>query len=119
MFIEPYQKIISKTYYNKENQYDVDLYQMSYYLRNAINDPEKMNNCYLLMDDTTDHLFLYLRMLEDKGARVSFKTRKELKAGDTVIVWEQHVKDYIATNYNYETIENYNVVSKYKLMEKL
>jgi 4-amino-4-deoxy-L-arabinose transferase-like glycosyltransferase len=117
IFIGPYQKIINKTYYSKEISWDEDLYQMSYYIRSAIDYPQKIDNCFLLIDDSTDQFFLYLKVLEKKGVHVSYKTREELKAGDTIIMWEQRLKDYIASKYNYETIENYKNISKYKLID--
>ncbi len=115
VLIGPYQQIINKTYYSKEYPWDEDFYRLSCYIRNGITNPKKVNNCFILRDDSKDQLFLYLKILEKKGVRVGIKTRNELKTGDTVIVNEQEVRDYIATNYEFNTLENYYNISKYKL----
>jgi 4-amino-4-deoxy-L-arabinose transferase-like glycosyltransferase len=118
VFINPYQAVINKTYYSKEHPYNVEMYEISYFLRSAISNPQKVDNCYLLMDDSKDQLFLYLKILQGKGASISFKKREELQAGDTIIACEQSVKEYLAANYNYESIENYKNISKYKLISR-
>jgi 4-amino-4-deoxy-L-arabinose transferase-like glycosyltransferase len=116
VFINPYQAIINKTYYSKEHPYNEELYQISYFMRSAIDHPQKIDNCYLMMDEAKDQLFLYLKILQNKGVHIAFKKREELQAGDTIIACEQSVKEYIAANYNYQNIENYKNISKYKLI---
>jgi 4-amino-4-deoxy-L-arabinose transferase-like glycosyltransferase len=116
VFINPYQTIISKTYYSKEHPYNEEVYQISYFMRNAIHNPQKVDNCYLMMDEAKDQLFLYLKVLQNKGVHIAFKKREELQAGDTIIACEQSVKEYIAANYNYQNIENYKNISKYRLI---
>ena len=118
ILINPYQKIINKTYYNRENQCDEDLYQISYYIRSAIEQPERLNDCYLLIEDTKDQFFLYLKILKEQQVNVSYKNREDLKVGDAVVVWEQRVKDYITAKYNYEVLENFRVVTKYRLISE-
>jgi 4-amino-4-deoxy-L-arabinose transferase-like glycosyltransferase len=118
VFINPYQTIISKTYYSKEHPYDEEVYQISYFMRNAIKDPQKVDNCYVAMDEARDQLFLYLKMLQKKGANISFKRRGELQAGDTVIACEHSMKEYIGENYEYQDIEKYKNITKYKLISK-
>lgn len=116
--IAPYQKIINKTYKPKEYPWDVDFYEIGYFLKDAIKGKLDVDGYYLLYDGYKAHNDFYLRMLQDKGIAISFKDWKELENGSRVIAYQNNVKQYVEDNYNYELIKETGKVKKYKINDR-
>jgi 4-amino-4-deoxy-L-arabinose transferase-like glycosyltransferase len=118
ILITPYREIIGKTYIPKElYSWDNDFYEMGYFLKNAVNGKENVDNYFLLYDGYGAQNEFYVNILNDKGINISFKDWKTLKEGDKVIVQQQSIKDFIEQNYSYNIIGRYgNNVIKYEII---
>lgn len=98
--ISPYQKIIDKTYLPKEYSWDEDFYEIGYFLKDAIRGRYDLNNQYLLYDGYNTHNLFYLKILNDKGIKISFKDWENLEPNDIVVAYQPFVKDYVEENYD-------------------
>lgn len=112
---KPYQKIFKKTYQPKEYSWHEEFYQIGYYLKDALKGAYNLNNQYLVYDDYYAHNLFYLNLLNDNGVKISFKDKDDLKPYDTVIVPQNHNKQYIMDRYNYEVISTINTVVTYRI----
>jgi len=113
--IEPYQKIIDKTYKPKEYGWDKDLYEISYFLKNAVNGKNNLNYHYLVYEGYNAHLLFYIKILNDKGIKFSFKDWSKLLPNDTVIVSQNHLKEFIEKNYDFKLINTHGNLLIYKI----
>lgn len=106
--IDPYHKIIEKTYYSRELPWDEEFYEPSYFLKNAINSKQELNNYSLVFNDPKPmQLQFYMKMLQDKGVNVSFGDFRTLVPGDRIIVCEQNIKDYLLKKHTCKVLGTY------------
>jgi 4-amino-4-deoxy-L-arabinose transferase-like glycosyltransferase len=119
IFVEPYQKIIQKTYKPAEYIWDKEFYEIGYFLKDAIKGKYEVNNCFLLFEGYRAHIDFYVKILNDKGVKISFKDWAVLSPGDKVIAYQSSIKDYLHKNYVYKIVANHNNVSEFKILKKL
>lgn len=113
--IEPYEKIIDKTFLPKEYSWDKDFYEIGYYLKNAIKGKYDLNGQYLLYDGYEAHNLFYLKILNQKGIQISFKDWRKLGPMDVVIAHQNHIKEYVEEHYKQEIIHTEGNVLTYKI----
>jgi hypothetical protein len=113
--IEPYKKIIDKTYKPKEYGWDLDFYEISYFLKNAVNGKYDLNHHYLVYEGYNAHLLFYIKILNDKGIDISFKDWSKLLPNDTVIVSQHYLKEFIEKNYDFKLINACGNLLIYKI----
>lgn len=116
--IQPYQKIIEKTYKPKEYSWDKDFYELSYFLKDATKGKFDLHKQYLLFDGYNAHLLFYLKILNDNGVRISLKDWRNLNPADMVIAYQPQVKQYIEESYTHEIVSINGNVLTYKIYER-
>jgi 4-amino-4-deoxy-L-arabinose transferase-like glycosyltransferase len=116
VFAYPYLEIGRKVYNPTEYEWDKDLYPISYVLQSAYRGKTSLDNYIVCYQDYNTQLLFYIRALNDKGQRISFREPQKLKPGDMVIASEQQVKQYIETNYSAEVMKEYFNVRIYKII---
>jgi 4-amino-4-deoxy-L-arabinose transferase-like glycosyltransferase len=114
IFVNPYSKIISKTYMPEEYSWNKDRYEVAYFFKDAIIGCYNLQNYFYLNEAYVAQDYFYLERLKQKGVNINRKNFWELAPGDHVIVAEASIKDYIAKNYeaNVEFTKNHIVLYK-------
>jgi 4-amino-4-deoxy-L-arabinose transferase-like glycosyltransferase len=116
--IQPYRKIIDKTYLPKEYPWDKEFYEISYFLKDAVKGKYHLHQHYLVYDGYYAHLLFYLNVLNNKGIEISLKDKENLQPGDLVIVSQNHIKQYIEEHYKFDIKDTIGTVSIYKIYER-
>lgn len=116
--IGPYRKVLEKTYKPKEYSWDVEFYEIGYYLKDAVKGKYDLNNQYLLYDGYNAHNLFYLNILKEKGTKISFKDWTNLNPEDVVIAHQSNVKEYVENNYKCDKIHTVGHVITYKIYER-
>ncbi len=116
--IIPYQKILNKIYKSKEHDKHEHFYEIGYFLKNAIKGKHDLHDQYLLYDGYYAHNLFYLKILNDKGIKISFKDWKKLTFYDVVIAHQNNVKEYVENHYKYQIVYTQGTVKKYKIHGK-
>lgn len=104
IFAYPYKRILDVTYNFTELPWDEDFYRTSYFLKEAVAKKKDLNNYYVVNESTATHLLFYVKLLQEQGNVIDFKRKESLSIDDNIITQEQHVIDYITTNYNHEIL---------------
>lgn len=112
----PYQKILDKTYFPKESEWDADFYAMGYFLKDAIKGNQNVQNCFVLYDGYFAQNLFYINILNDKGININLKDWKKLNNGDQVISTQKIINDYLTENYILKSIMVSNRVTKYEIV---
>lgn len=116
--IQPYQQILSISYFPKENAVDKDLFELTYYLRDAIREKHDLNGTHVAhVGMNTNNLF-YVNILKDKGVNIDFKDHTSLAMGDRIVAQQALVKAYIEDNYSFELTEKTGNVMHYTIGER-
>ncbi len=118
LMLGPYTQIIKKTHKPVEYYWDKELYEMSYYLRNAVNDKDKsLNNALLIRNGYTRQLELYINVLHQENINVQIiKSTENLKKGMHIIASEDQVKQKIEKNYHYRVIKEQHNIKIYEIL---
>ena len=116
--INPYQKILDKTFIPQEYSWDKDFYEIGYFLKDAVKGKHEVDRYYLLYDGYSAQNLFYLGILHDKGINIKLKDWKSLDNGDKVIVQQQNIKEYLHKNYVLESISQINNVMEYRVVDK-
>lgn len=115
VFYHPYEKIIDKVYFPKEDESEVYETHISYLLKEAVNSKRSIKQHYICYAGHTAHLAFYLIRLNENNQQVNFKDWHLLVAGDLAIASQEVVQQYIEKYYSFEVIENYFNVKTYKI----
>lgn len=117
--IVPYQKMIDKTYLPQEKYpWEEEFYEIGYFLKSAIKGQYDLNDKYILYDGYNAHVAFYLHALNHKGVNVSFKDWQKLDTGDTVVAYQNQVKQYVEENYEFDKIYTRGNIATYVIGEK-
>jgi len=115
VFINPYQDIIYKTYKPIENLKDSHIYELSYFLQDAVEGKYDLNNTYIIDKGYNAHHLFYVKMLNDKGINISFNKYEKLQVGDTIIVSNNVLKQKVEELYEVEIIDKINNILIYRI----
>lgn len=110
IFITPYKEIIEKTYKPKESKPGEIFNEIGYFLQDAVDGKQDVNNKYLLYVGYYAHNLFYINILNDNGVHFSIKDYKALDNDDIVIFQQAHIKKYMKDNYHYEVLEKHGNV---------
>ena len=99
----------------EEYSWDKDFYEIGYYLKNGIKGKFDLNNQYILFDGYNAHNLFYLKILNDKGIKISFKDWGKLEPMDIAVAYQNHVKQYVVEHYKYDIIHTEGNVLTYKI----
>ncbi len=113
----PYTKMVDKVYLPKEYPWDDEFYQLSYYLKHALNKLEETRAYNICYDGYHAHILFYLNQLNDLGQQIGFKDWVFLEKGDLIIASQSNVKQYIEQYYIYELLSENKTIKKYRIID--
>jgi 4-amino-4-deoxy-L-arabinose transferase-like glycosyltransferase len=116
LFYFPYEEIVSRFYWHKENQWNERFYTLSYTLKKSIEAPDGLYAYKLLYDRHGAHLDLYLREINSVCGQMKHKDYNNLAVGDSVILNQQHIYEFIDKKYNSEIIERSGNVYRMRIL---
>lgn len=116
--LQPYQSIIAKTYLPHEENWDREAYQISNYLRDAVQGKHNLHHHYLLNEGYHVHKLFYLNILQDQGIDISIKDHTQLDSLDNVIADQDGTKKYVETHYHYDKLAEEKNIITYKIQGK-
>jgi 4-amino-4-deoxy-L-arabinose transferase-like glycosyltransferase len=119
-FIIPYYRIIRGNYSPYQIYKHLDMYNISFLLKDALAGKEDLNDFYLLQKGHYSQNLFYLKALQQKGVRISLKDWRNLEPGDRVIYFtrnltETDVADYLKNSYKLELIKKRENILMYKI----
>lgn len=118
VFLSPYEKIIDKIYFPKEENTHQEFYQLSYFVKDAVDSKHSVKDYYLCYQGYPAHLLFYVNLLNDANQNVSFKDWNNLQPGDKVIASQLNVQEVIEDKYLYQLIDSVKNVKQYKINGK-
>ena len=119
IFAWPYKKIVEKTYLPVEYPWDVEFYELGYYLQKVSRGQLKSSARYLAFDGYNAHNLFYLYMIRDHDKAIDFVDWTKLQAENVVIAYQPHVIQYINEHYKVEVLDTKGKVQTFKINERL
>ncbi len=119
VFLHPYEKIIDKVYFPKENESEINETHISYFLKEAVNSQRSIKQHNICYDGHNAHLSFYLSLLNEKNQQVGFKDKRFLVPGDLVIASQYDVQQYIEKHYSFEVTNTYYNVKTYTIKSSI
>ncbi|SFB98274.1 4-amino-4-deoxy-L-arabinose transferase [Flexibacter flexilis DSM 6793] len=114
LFFTPYHKIFKKTQSKDEPPYYYD-YTLSHYLQDAASGKIECNNDYLLYEGYNAQNLFYVMLLQEKGIKFSMKDWTKLEAGDTVVVFQENLRNYVYGTYEHEWLSAQGWATRIKI----
>ena len=116
VFIYPYQHIFRKTFRPTEEEWDKELYPISYILQKADRAQYSLDNYYVCHEYYSDQILFYIRTLNEKGQKISYRSVEQIAPGDTIIADEHPVRQRIEEKFDFEVLYAYYNVRIYKIL---
>lgn len=116
--IQPYKEIIDKTYKPVEQEWDKEMFAVSYYLRDAIDGKFEVKDQVFVFDGYIYNTEFYRTILNKEGKNLHYKNWKELNQNETVVVPQYHLQDQIEKKYNFELLGKYQTIKMYKILNQ-
>lgn len=114
LFFTPYHKIFKKTQSKDEPPYYYN-YALSHYLQDAVKGEIECNNDFLLYEGYNAQNLFYVMQLQDKGIKFSMKDWTKLEAGDTVVVYQENLRNYVYGTYEHEWLSSRDWVTRIRI----
>ncbi len=111
----PYQTIFAKTNGAKEIEAEKGFYEISQYLKDAVQGNHDLNNKLLLYDGYSAHNWFYIIKLNQKGVNTAIKDWTKLEANEVVYTFQNNIKEYLEEHYDIEVVDVYGNIVTYKI----
>lgn len=118
LFLPPYYKVCSIANAGVTKPEDEHLYQLSYFMRTAIEEQDFVNGAFLISDSYIPHADFYRLMAQKNGANISRKSSLEINIGDAVILDNDATKIRIEEKYDLLEIGGKLGYKKYRVNKK-
>ncbi|MBN2174261.1 MAG: glycosyltransferase family 39 protein [Bacteroidales bacterium] len=115
VYYEPYRKIIKKTYTPQVYSWEKEDYEIEYLLRDAIRGKYDLSNYLILHKNYNVHLMFYMNILNDEGRNIRFAKAEDIKPGDTIVIHQEEMKNFVEAHYNFEDLYTRKNVKIYKI----
>jgi len=99
----PYAKTIKRTYFLHEHPWDIGPYSIYYYLKQPITESFNPNGETICYDYYIAPLEFYQFALSQRGIAINLIGPKEIKIGDTLLVYQPEVMKHIESSYKTES----------------
>jgi len=113
LFVMPYQSLINRNHNPIENYWEKSYYNFSYYLKGISRGkivPAATTICY---KDHKAHLYFYTELINKNQIIFKYKDYTQLNTGDSVLVVEDEVKNYVRSNYSMNETNIYENVDMF------
>jgi 4-amino-4-deoxy-L-arabinose transferase-like glycosyltransferase len=117
-FVTPLTEMKSKVYFPKEESWNKEAYSICYYLKEAVEGKRNVSGSYILHENYHAEMTFYVLQLKERNQTVGFKNRQEIMTGDTIIVHEEPLKNFVENNFETEIIDRKWNVVRYRLVSK-
>lgn len=118
--IKPLSETLYRTISPRVFPWEVNEYRITYVLKDALKGKYNLNGYKLLNDGYAANNLFYIRLLNDKGVDIQIRFDwKNFQENDKVIAYQDHVRDYLTSNYSVEVIQSFYNVFYYKINGKL
>jgi len=91
---------------------------MGYFLKDAIKGIQDINNYSILLDGYNFQNIFYIKILQDKGLKVTCNDYKNLMPGNLVISYQNNIKNYLKDHYLLNVINENGQITRYKILDK-
>ena len=102
IFLTPYKTIWARTFRPEEFSWNMEFYEIGYFLKDAVKGKYDLNNKLLIYDGYNAQNTFYTRILNDKGVKTKFIDWHLIKKGDVVITFQENLKQFVRNNYLYK-----------------
>lgn len=116
--VTPYSKVVSKLFNPQENPWDLNIYHLTYYLKGALEGKHDLDGHRLIFGAYNGHNLFYIYALREKGVDIDMKSWDVIEPNETVIAYEDHIKNAIQEHYTYEVVHLQGNVVTYKILGK-
>lgn len=114
--IQPYQDIIGITYKPVEYSWNKPVFELNYYLKNAINGKKNIDGYYIMSNNHRYDQEFYMMLLKEKGQKVAFISPQDVIPGMNIITdsWDMQVQAETVLNSN--LLEEQGCVKVYQVL---
>ncbi len=118
VFLNPYEKIISKVYLPKDYEWEHEDYRLSAFIQNAIKTNYNLNDYGLCYEGYNAHIKIYAHMLEERNQSVAFMDWNTLQPGAKILVAQESLKHFIEDNYKVDIIRSIKNTNEYLVHDR-
>lgn len=118
IIIPSYLKVLDRSFLPVEDSEEKSFYDIGYFLKEAVNGEHEVNNHFLLYDGYYAQNLFYLKMLENKGINLRFKSWEALSENDKVIIPQDYIRQYVQAHYKVDTLSEKGSIITYQILSK-
>lgn len=100
---------------DQETPEETDYYAIEHFLKDATKGYEKVDHFILVDDGFRARYRFYAYQLAEQNIQLSFKSRFQLLPGDSVLLHQWDVKDYVESKFNVQLIQRKQNIFKFYL----
>lgn len=112
---EPYRKVFKSVYVHAEATYEADFYEISYFLKAALEDNHEVKNKVFVYNGYHPQTKVYIHMLHEKGIPIREKNYKNLEINDQVIMYQEIPEVYFHSKYQSTKTNEFGNVQFYTI----
>ncbi|MGD9976741.1 MAG: ArnT family glycosyltransferase [Bacteroidales bacterium] len=119
VFYSPVYKTLKRMIPPREFSWDVETYNIGYFLKDAVKGKYNLTDHVLLHDGYFAHILFYQRVLQENGMNVSLNTDwRNIEGNCTVVAYQAEVKDFLEMNFNYDVVFTRSNIVIYRLTDR-
>lgn len=111
----PYTEIVKETLHPTFQDWSQENDSISFYIRDVLYGKRDATGLVLANEGYQADVWWYQIRLAEKGKEIPHIDYKAIPAGKKVIAFQQHVKEYIATQYDARVIDSFNTLRIYQV----
>jgi 4-amino-4-deoxy-L-arabinose transferase-like glycosyltransferase len=115
IFYEPVRLTFKETNYIQERPWYLPDHEIAIFLREGVRGEKDLNGYILVNNEYDAQCLFYRNILKDNGQLVGKKKEDQLLSGDTVIVYQPGVIEYIENQYTEELLDSMQYVRVYAI----
>jgi len=118
VFIVPYVHIVKKTCYPQRSHYIKGEQEVDYYLQEVYRGRHIHPGQFLVFEDYGAPHDFYLKMIQEKGIPMEYKSKDKIESGDVIVLFQESVQKIIEQKFEFELLSQEGTVLICKIGEK-
>jgi len=118
VFIAPYVHIVKKTCYPQRIHYIIGGQEVDYYLQEVYRGRQIHAGQFLVFEDYGAPHDFYLKMIQEKGIPMEYKSKDKIESGDVIVLFQESVQKFIEQKFEFELLSQEGTVLICKIGEK-
>ncbi|WP_074987986.1 ArnT family glycosyltransferase [Rufibacter ruber] len=118
LFINPYKRMKDKVMNPVEASSDVELYEMGYYLKDAVKGKHPTQDRFFVFEGYNPHNNFYIHMLKERGVTTGLKEWNSLAEGDKITTYQKTIQQHIEENYHTTRMEEAGNIVTYEIQQR-